>query len=63
MAMSASLDVAWLRRGVLGGLGGRGMEGGWDPEYRNSAALTAHLAPFTQMRPFELRGPNAFGLH
>lgn len=35
MAMSVYLDVAWLRRGVLGVLEGSGMGGGWDLEYRN----------------------------
>ena len=47
----------------FGGLGGSGMGGGWDLEYRSSVALTACLAPFTQVRPFELRGSTAFGLH
>lgn len=39
------------------------MGGGWDVEYRNSAAVTAHLGLFAQVRPFELKGPNAFSLH
>lgn len=38
--------LAWDR--CFGGLGGMG--GGWDLEYKNCAALTAHLAPFTQVR-------------
>lgn len=63
MAISVSLDVAWLRRAVLGILEGSGMGGGWDLEYRNSVALTAYPVPFTQVRLFELRGPKAFGHH
>lgn len=62
-AISVSLDVAWLRRAVLGILEGSGMGGGWDLEYRNSVALTAYPVPFTQVRLFELRGPKAFGHH
>lgn len=37
-----------------------GEDGIWNTE---TAAVTAHLGLFAQVRPFELRGPNAFTLH